>query len=159
MGTAFYLAGFVLQWESAGRWGSARHYIPRSPSRKALMEDGLSEGGSGRQEPGTPRGARRRRGPRPPPGPEPGRRGAVPPHRDPAASYGRGSRDPRGWALSGGLPPGPREGLRGRGEPGAASRRLAGTARAPGLLPFRRFAAGSSRQLRFVEERGRESRV
>lgn len=107
MGTAFYLAGFVLQWESAGRWGSARHYIPRSPSRKALMEDGLSEGGSGRQEPGTPRGARRRRGPRPPPGPEPGRRGAVPPHRDPAASYGRGSRDPRGWALSGGPPPRP----------------------------------------------------
>lgn len=71
------------------------------------MEDGLSEGGSGRQEPGTPRGARRRRGPRPPPGPEPGRRGAVPPHRDPAASYGRGSRDPRGWALSGGPPPRP----------------------------------------------------
>ncbi|XP_009279172.1 PREDICTED: paired box protein Pax-9 [Aptenodytes forsteri] len=54
---AFYLADFFLQWESGGSWGSAEHYIPRSPDRKALMEDGLAlkaaQGGRSRarQEP------------------------------------------------------------------------------------------------------------
>lgn len=49
-------------------------------------------------------------------------------------------------------PLGPGKGPHGRGQPGAASRRLAGSGRAPGLLPYRRFAAGNSRQVLFVEE-------
>lgn len=39
---ALYSANFFLQRESGGSRGSARHYIPRSPYRKALTEAGLS---------------------------------------------------------------------------------------------------------------------
>lgn len=163
MRAAFYLADFFLQWESRGSWGSAEHYIPRSPYRKALMEDGLAlkaaQGGRSRARRGEYGGA--------------GGLGRLP---DRARPEGRDA-----------AAPGPRsqlrEGLkRARGpgtlwrSPGPGKRRRrpswAGGARGcqppprryrprigGGLPPYRRFAAGNSRQVRFVEGRGRESRV
>lgn len=98
MCAAFYLADFCLQWERGGSRGSARHYIPRSPCRQALMEDGLSlkaaQGGRSRARRGECGGA--------------GGLGRLP-DRSPAG----GARCCRGWTplpASGGAEASPRAG-------------------------------------------------
>lgn len=81
------------------------------------------------------------------------RRSGMLPRRDPAPSYGNGSRDPGSWTA-----PGPGEGGHDLGEPGPASHCVTGTGCAPVLLLYRRIAAGNSLRVRLMKKRGRESR-